>query len=133
MLMSDNKQNAVQLALSPAPELLPVVQSVVERLAEQMSFGENQRVSLKQGVQQICRRLLEKPANLRGRELRMEVCGFSDRMEIVLEAKGQARETEEADRVLLNQLLDRVTFEEAGNGQMRITLVKYHSRPRSSP
>ena len=131
--MSDNKQNAVQLALSPAPELLPVVQSVVERLAEQMSFGENQRVSLKQGVQQICRRLLEKPANLRGRELRMEVCGFSDRMEIVLEAKGQSRETEEADRVLLNQLLDRVTFEEAGNGQMRITLVKYHSRPRSSP
>jgi hypothetical protein len=129
--MSDDKQNAVQLALTPAPELLSVVQSVVERLAEQLSFAESQRVSLKQGVQQVCRRIMEKPASLRGPELRMELCGFSDRVEIVLEAKGRAREAEEADRVLLNQLLDRVTFEEAGNGLMRVTLVKYHSNKRS--
>lgn len=131
--MSEDKQTAVQLALTPAPELLPVVRTFVDRLAEQMSFAESQRVSLRQGVQQVCRRIMEKPASLRGQELRMEVCGFPDRMEIVLEAKGQARETAEADAALLNQLLDRVVFEEAEDGLMRITLVKYHSQKRSQP
>lgn len=130
--MNTNDQTAVQMALTPVPELIPVVQGFVDRLAEQMSFSESQRVNLRQGIKQICGRIMEKGKGAGAQEMRLEFSGFPDRLEIVLEANGPALEASEADASRLNQLLDRVLFEEAKKGQKRVTLVKYHSQGGAS-
>lgn len=127
-MMGSDKQITVAIALSPDPELLPVVDAVVSRLAEQMGFEESQRFNLQQGIQQACRCALENCGGRRGEELRLEFSAFSDRLEVVVEDGQDATKVAEADSFLLNQLLDRVAFEETGEGKLRMTLVKYLDR-----
>lgn len=131
--MGSDKQIAVALALTPDPDLLPVVQGLVNRLAEQMGFGEVQRLNLQEGVRQACRQLIENWGEDGEEEMRLEFSGFSDRLEIVVENGEGAAESAEADAFLLNQLLDRVAFEETREGKSRIILVKYLSRVGSQP
>lgn len=125
--MDTSKEVKVQMVLTPAPELLPVLQGFVDRLAEMMSFAECQRFNLKQGLRHACRRMMEGEAAAE-EEIRLELSGFPGRLEIALETTAQAAQMTEADSFLLNQLLDRVVFEEIGEGHARITLVKYHSQ-----
>ena len=131
--MGSDKQIAVAMALTPDLGLLPVVEGLVNRLAEKMGFGESQRLNLQKGVGRACRQLIENWGGNGGGEMQLEFSGFSDRLEIVVEDGEGAREAAEPDSFLLNQLLDRVVFEETGEGKSRITLVKYLSRVESQP
>lgn len=124
--MDTGKKLALQVELTPDPDLFPVVRLLVARLAEQMKLRESQRLNLQQGVAQICRRAAEQS---NGATVRLQFVGFADRLEVVAEgATGMA----ETDLFLLNQLLDRVSLEEAG-GQGRLTLVQYLARVERQP
>lgn len=120
--MSGDQRIAVALALTPDPSLLPVVQGVVASLAEQVGFGESQRLNLQQGVERACRRWMEAGSGKAEASLRLEFAAFPDRLEVVLEDGGEAGE---ADSFLLTHLLDRVSSEEIGGGRQRLTLVKF--------
>lgn len=123
--MGSDKRIAVALALTADPELLPVVEGLVSGLAAQLGFGESQQRNLRQGVEQACRSLMRSGKGDGRGEMRLELAGFSDRLEIVLEDGGGTCESSEADMFLLTQLLDRVALEEMGKGKSRLTLVKY--------
>lgn len=129
--MGSDKRLAVAMALTPDPELLPVVQGLVSGLAEQLGFGEGQRLNLQQGVLQACRGAMGTGSEDGVEELRLEFSGFADRLEIVVEEGEGLCEPSGADSFLLNQLLDRVSFEELAEGHRRLTLVKYLSEQRS--
>ena len=126
--MAGDSQTAVRMVLTPAPELLPVVQGFVDRLAEQKGFTETQRLNLKQGLQQACRRVVEAWRGDPEAELKLEFQSFADRLEITIQDRNGSSAENEADLVLLNQLVDRVLIEEAGQGQRRLKLVKYRTR-----
>lgn len=126
--MADDSQTAVRMVLTPAPELLPVVQGFVDRLAEQKGFTETQRLSLKQGLEQVCRRMVEAWQGEPEAELKLEFQSFGDRLEIIVEGKNGSLAEGAADLPMLNQLMDRVLFEEPSHGQRRLRLVKYRSR-----
>ena len=122
--MDSDKQIAVRITLSAVPEFLTLVQSLVDRLAHNRNFAESQRLQLKQGIQQASRHLMRgegEPA-----EMSLDLAGYSDRVEIVVETEKNLG-TSEADLYLLNELLDRVALEESGGGQYRLTLVQYHA------
>ena len=124
--MDSDKQIAVRITLSAVPEFLTLVQSLVDRLAHNRDFAESQRLQLKQGIQQASRHLMRgagEPA-----EMSLELAGYADRVEIVVETEKDLG-TSEADLFLLNELLDRVALEESGGGQHRLTLVQYHAAP----
>lgn len=132
-VMGSDKQIAVAVALTPDLGLLPVLQGLVNRLAEKMGFGESQRFNLQEGVRQACRSLIENWGERGDEEMELKFSGFSDRLEIVVEnGEGGAAATG-PESFLLNQLLDRVVLEETGEGKSRITLVKYLSRVESQP
>ncbi|OFV84332.1 MAG: hypothetical protein A3D93_06750 [Acidobacteria bacterium RIFCSPHIGHO2_12_FULL_67_30] len=125
--MGSDKRIAVALALTPDPDLLPVVEGLVGGLAEQMGFPENQRLNLQQGVEQACRGLMVAAAGDGEGDLRLDFAGFADRLEVTVEDGGQSEQALEADAYLLTQLLDRVSVEEIGEGHLRLTLIKYLS------
>lgn len=131
--MGGNKQIAVGMALTPDPQLLPVVQGLVNRLAEKMGFGEGQRFNLQEGVRQACRYLIENWGTSPAEDIELEFSGFADRLEIVVENGEGGGEAASPESFLLNQLLDRVVFEETEQGKSRITLIKYLSRVESQP
>ncbi|MGH9804748.1 MAG: hypothetical protein ACRD4D_06225, partial [Candidatus Acidiferrales bacterium] len=105
--MDTDRQIAVRMTLSAVPEFLPLVQGVVDRLAEHREFAESQRLQLKQGIQQAARHLLLGGGEGEAAEMSLEVAGYADRVEIVVEAEKDLG-TSEADLYLLNELLDRV-------------------------
>src|SRR3970282_2012990 len=74
--MGRDKRSAVSLALTPDPDLLPVVEGLVGGLAEQMGFAENHRLNLQQGVERACRRLMPPNAGGEG-DLALGFAGFS--------------------------------------------------------
>ncbi len=131
--MAGDSQTAVRMILTPAPELLPVLQGFVDRLAEQKGFAETQRLTLKQGLEQACRRMVEAWQGDPETELKLEFNAFSDRLEITIEGKNGSSTEREDDLLLLNQFVDRVRVEESGHGQRRLTLVKYRSRGSRRP
>lgn len=126
--MADGRQTTVQMVVTRVPEFLPVVQGFVDQLARQMSFDQRHRLTLKQGILQACRRMMEPGEAGGSEEIALEFLGFSDRLEIVVESGAGVPAATEADAFLLNQLLDRVSVEETGEGGQRITLVKYTER-----
>lgn len=124
--METDKQIAVRMTLSAVPEFLPLVQALADRLAQNREFAESQRLQLKQGIQQACRHLCGDEQD--EAEMSLEVAGYPDRVEIVVETDKELG-TSEADLYLLNELLDHVALEESGRGQFRLTLVQYHAAP----
>lgn len=125
--MGRERQITVRMTLTPVPEFVRVVQGFLNRLAEQWGYSEGQRLNLREGLRQaLGRREPSKPGRA-GREWNLEFLGFPDRLEIVLETENESAGTNEAELYLLNQLLDRVVFEEAGPGRRRLTLVKYRA------
>jgi hypothetical protein len=124
--MDTDKQIAVRITLSAVPEFLPLVQGLVDKLAQNREFEESQRLQLKQGIQQACRHLCRDGDE--EAELSLDVAGYSDRVEVVVETDKELGASE-ADLFLLNELLDRVALEESGQGQYRLTLVQYHAAP----
>lgn len=131
--MGSEKRIAVALALTPDPALLPVVQGLAGGLAEQLGFGESQRLNLQQGIVQACRGLMEVTPGKDGAEVRLEFTGFADRLEVVLEDGGGGAGPSEENSFLLAQVLDRVSVEEVGDGRLRLTLVQYLSSAGSQP
>lgn len=127
--MGTDKKIAVTMALTPDPELLPVVRILVGRLAVQMTFPEAQRFNLQQGVAQACGRAMEHAAGRDGRPMQLAFSCFADRLEVAVEDAGALSE---ADVFLLNQFFDRVAFEESAAGG-RLTLVQYLSSVGSEP
>jgi anti-sigma regulatory factor (Ser/Thr protein kinase) len=119
--MDNGKKLALTVVLSPVLDLLPVVRLLVGRLAERMSLRESRRLNLQQGVAQVCGRAMER-AGENGNPIRLQFSGYPDRLEVVVENKVKLNESES---YLLNQLLDRVAFEESPNGRDRLTLVQY--------
>lgn len=115
------------MRLTAHPELLPVVQAFVARMAEQLSFAESERMNLKQALQYACRRPMSQWESNGEHEIALEFKGFADRLEIVLELPQEGTETPEPDSYLLSQVLDRVVEEETPEERYRMTLVKYHA------
>jgi hypothetical protein len=122
--MDTDKQIAVRITLSAVPEFLPLLQSLVDRLAQHREFEENQRLQLKQGIQQASRHLMQDGE--KGGEVSLEIAGYPDRVEVVVETEKDLGASE-ADLYLLNELLDRVALEEGGEGRLRLTLVQYQA------
>lgn len=131
--MGSDKRIHVAMTLTADPELLPVVRGLVGQMAEQMGFKETQRLNLQQGVQQACRRAMAEGIGKGGETLHLDFTSFPDRIEIVVEEGVKASLNAEANSFLLNQLLDRVVFEETDEGKLRLTLVKYLSPVGSQP
>ncbi|MFQ5723132.1 MAG: hypothetical protein ACE5G6_01470 [Terriglobia bacterium] len=123
--MEREKRIVVGLALSCDPGLLPVVEGLVSGLAGQLGFEESRQHNLQQGVIQACRRLMGAAGTYNGREVHLQFTGFPDRLEVVLEDEVQAAEESETESFLLQQLLDRVSVEQTGEGKLRLTLVMY--------
>lgn len=126
--MADGRQTTVRMVVTRVPEFLPVVQGFVDQLAQQMRFDQRHRLTLKQGVLQACRRMMEPGDGGGSEEIQLEFLGYPDRLEIVVESGADVPGATETDAFLLNQLLDRVSVEETGEGGQRITLVKYSER-----
>ena len=124
--MDTEKQIAVRVTMSAVPEFLALVQGLADRLAENREFAESQRLQLKQGIQQACRHLTAEQDD--NAELSVDISGYPDRVEIMLETE-KGLETSEADLYLLHELLDRVAVEENEGGQLRLTLVQYQAAP----
>ncbi|MFQ5695713.1 MAG: hypothetical protein ACE5HB_06970 [Terriglobia bacterium] len=122
---------AVALTLTPDPTLLPVVKGLVNRLAEQLGMEEAQRMNLQHAVGQACRPLLERRNGRAPGEVRLELSGFRDRLEILVEGTAPEEPADEAESFLLNQLFDRVTVEAEEAGRTRLALVKYLRQGRS--
>lgn len=112
------------MRVTAVPEFSSIIALFVDRMAQQAGLAESGRFNLKEGVQRTLAAALEEGKGGSGGEIQLEFMGFSDRLELVVEG-GAAAEPAEADSFLLNQLLDRVTVEEAGETGKRITLVKY--------
>lgn len=129
--MGTEKRMRVVLALTPDPDLVPVVAGLTGGLADQMGFEESQRLTLLEGVEQACRCLMGKGRANDGARMRVAFCAFPDRLEIIVEDGGDAAEPSEADSYLLNQLLDRVAVEETNEGTVRLILIKSLSALRS--
>lgn len=128
--MGERDQTTVmRMRVTPVPEFVPVVQGFVEQLAGQLKFKEPQRLNLKEGVGRACAQMMESGEAAAGGEMQLEFNGFPDRLEIVLEAE-KGREPAEAQAFLLNELLDRVSFEETPNGGRRLVLVKFNQQGR---
>jgi hypothetical protein len=124
--MDAEKQIAVRMVVSAVPESLAVVQSLADRLAQNRDFEESQRLQLKQGIEQASRHLLRREEEGEEAELSLDLAGYADRVEVVVETE-KDRGTSEADLFLLNELVDRVVLEESGEGQLRLTLVQYQA------
>ncbi len=126
--MASETRIAVALALTPDPDLLPVVDVLVAGVATRLGFGKKRQRNLQRGVQQACRRLMEAAEASRDGEIHLDVAGFLDRLEIVLRDKVSARPSDKESR-LLNQFIDRVSLEETQDGRARWTLVQYLEQP----
>lgn len=113
------------MRVSAVPEFGPIIDLFVDRMAQQVGLVESERFNLKQGVQRTIGGSLDEGEGGSSREIQLEFSGFSDRLELVVEMGGAVAEPAEANSFLLNQLLDRVTVEEAVDSGKRVTLVKY--------
>lgn len=123
-MMSNEKRLTVGMTLTPDPSLLPVVGAFLMRMAAQAGFEEKDQLNLRQGFEQVCRRLMTASPGAESDEIRLQFGDFSDRLEITLEGRAGDPEEAEADSYLVNQLLDRVVVEELGEGHLHMTLVK---------
>lgn len=123
-MMSNEKRLTVGITLTPDPSLLPVVGAFLMRMAAQAGFEEKDQLNLRQGFEQVCRRLMAASPGADSGEIRLRFDDFSDRLEITLEGRAGDPEGAEADSYLVNQLLDRVVVEELGEGRLHMTLVK---------
>lgn len=124
------------MTLTADPELVPAVQNMTGRLAEQLGFKESARRSLAEGVGQACRQMMRKARGIEDEDVRLEFAGYEDRVEIHLENGHEATEPppmSDADAYLLNQLLDRVVFDQTREGKFRLTLVHYVAGPEGQP
>jgi hypothetical protein len=127
---------ALAMTLTPDPVLVPAVQGLTGRLAEQLGFEESQRRNLTEGVGEACRQMMRKLKGIEDDEVQLEFSGYDDRVEIHMENGHDATEpppVSEADSYLLNQLLDRVIFDDNGKGKFRLTLVHYLAGAESQP
>lgn len=123
--MGRDRQIAVRMTLTPAPEFVAIVQGFLNRLAEQQGFSESQRLNLREGMRQALVGLRKPGLEAVGRDWNLEFLGFPDRLEIVLETEDESAAGSETDLYLLNQMMDRVVLEETEAGRRRLTLVKY--------
>jgi hypothetical protein len=120
---------ALAMTLTPDPVLVPAVQGL-------MGFEESQRRNLTEGVGEACRQMMRKLKGIEDDEVQLEFSGYDDRVEIHMENGHDATEpppVSEADSYLLNQLLDRVIFDDNGKGKFRLTLVHYLAGAESQP
>jgi len=123
------------MTLTPDPNLVPAVQGMTGRLAEQLGFEESQRRNLAEGVGQACRHMMRKAKGM-DEDVQLEFSGYDDRVEIHLENGHDATEPppmSDADSYLLNQLLDRVVFDDNGKGKFRLTLIHFVAGAESQP
>jgi len=124
------------MTLTPDPALVPAVQGMTGRLAEQLGFAEEQRQNLTQGIGEACRQMMRKARGIEDEDVELEFSGYDDRVEIHLENGHAATEPppmSDADSYLLNQLLDRVVFDDNGKGKFRLTLVHFVAGAESQP
>lgn len=120
--------------MTPDPELIPAVQGMAGRLAEQLGFGEGAQRNLREALACACRQVM-RVAGREREELQLQFAGYEDRVEINLE-DGQATvpdERTEADACLLAQLLDRVVYDQTPDGKLRLILVHYLAAGEGRP
>lgn len=118
----------IAVALTPDLALLPVVDAVVAGVAAHLGFRKDRQENLQRGVEKVCRRLMEGMKTSNEREIRLNLAGFSDRMEVVLEDE-LSLEPSAKESLLHNELVDRVSVEETEDGRVRMTLVHYLRKP----
>jgi len=123
--MGGEEQTTVQMVVTPVPEFLPVVQNFVDRLAEQLNFGEPQRGHLKEGVGRTCAPMMDAAEGVAAEPIRLEFGGYPDRLEVIVEAAQGRGKAPDVSTSRLEELLDRVQVEETAGGGQRVTLVKY--------
>lgn len=124
------------MTLTPDPGLVPAVQGMTGRLAEQLGFEEGQARNLTQGVGEACRQMMRKGKGIEDEDVQLEFSGYDDRVEIHMENGHDATEPppmSDADSYLLNQLLDRVVFDDNGKGKFRLTLVHFVAGAETQP
>ena len=122
------------MTLTPHTDLIPAVQGMTGRLAEQLGFAEIEQRNLAEGLGQACRQIMRR-AEGEGEEVRLQFAGYDDRIEINIEdgPDAEPNEMNDADAYLLTQLLDRVVFEETEDGKLRLTLVHYLAAAGGQP
>jgi len=124
------------MTLTPDPGLVPAVQGMTGRLAEQLGFEAAQARSLTQGVGEACRQMMRKAKGIEDEDVQLEFAGYDDRVEIHLENGHDATEPppmSDAESYLLSQLLDRVVFDDNGRGKFRLTLIHFVAGAESHP
>lgn len=124
------------MTLTPDPELVPAVQGMTGRLADQLGFEAGQARNLTQGIGEACRHMMRKDKGVEDEDVQLEFTGYEDRVEIHLENGHEATEPppmSDADSYLLGQLLDRVVFDDNGRGKFRLTLVHFAAASGSRP
>jgi len=124
------------MTLTPDPGLVPAVQGMTGRLAEQLGFEAGQARSLTQGVGEACRQMMRKAKGIEDEDVQLEFAGYDDRVEIHLENGHDATEPppmSDAESYLLSQLLDRVVFDDNGRGKFRLTLIHFVAGAESHP
>jgi len=124
------------MTLTPDPGLVPAVQGMTGRLAEQLGFEKGQARNLTQGVGEACRQMMRKAKGIDDEDVQLEFAGYDDRVEIHLENGHDAAEPPpmtDAESYLLSQLLDRVVFDNNGRGKFRLTLVHFVAGTESQP
>ncbi|MCI0404401.1 MAG: hypothetical protein L0212_12930 [Acidobacteria bacterium] len=134
--MTNHRRIALVLTLTPDPDLVPAVQGLTGRLAEQLGFEDDQRRNLTEGIGQACRQMMRKAKGIEDEDVQVWFSGYEDRVEISLENGHDATEPppmSDADSYLLNQLLDRVVFDSNGRGKFRLTLIHYLGGAESQP
>ena len=134
--MTNQRRIALAMTLTPDPGLVPAVQGMTGRLAEQLGFEENQARSLTQGVGEACRHMMRKAKGIEDEDVQLEFAGYDDRVEIHLEDGHEATDPppmSDADSYLLSQLLDRVVFDDNGKGKFRLTLVHFIAGAEGQP
>ncbi|MGH9779526.1 MAG: hypothetical protein ACRD5I_14055 [Candidatus Acidiferrales bacterium] len=134
--MTNHRRIALAMTLTPDPGLVPAVQGMTGRLAEQLGFEAGQARNLTQGVGEACRQMMRKAKGIEDEDVQLEFAGYDDRVEIHLENGHDATEPppmSDAESYLLSQLLDRVVFDDNGRGKFRLTLVHFVAGAESRP
>lgn len=134
-MTTEHRAGQVSLAFSTDPALLGIVRGAVQFVARRNRFAEAEALNLTHAVEQACRMIIAEHYQGRPTEtLRLRLDILTDRLEVVVEDGEMAALPETSpDAFLMARGVDRVVQERTAEGLLRLTLIKYRSRPVLQP